>query len=196
MIESVLAARGVTVKTKFAIKTAIAAIVIALAVALPQIVHATAGASGGMRFLPMYLPVLLGACLLGTKWGLAVGVLSPVLSFAFTVGTGNAMPAAMRLPYMAAELAVFAAISGAFSKKIAENAVYAFPATLFAAIGGRIVFLMIAAIFQTVAPISAAMAWTQIQNGFIGLIIAAVAVPLAVVGIKLVTDRIEEKDAD
>ena len=122
MLESVLARRGASLKVKITVKSLVALGVVALAVLLPQLVHLAAGASGGVRLLPMYLPVLLGGCLLGTWWGLGVGLASPLASFALTSAFGEAMPAAARLPFMMAELAVFAVVSGLFSEKIAETA--------------------------------------------------------------------------
>lgn len=140
MIESVLAKHSAKVSTKITVKSLISVGIVALAVLLPQLVHLVAGASGGVQWLPMYLPVLLGGCLLGWKWGLGVGVLSPLVSFAITSLAGNAMPAAGRLPYMMAELAAFAAVSGLFSKRIAANGWMAFPAVLLAQVSGRAVF--------------------------------------------------------
>ena len=182
MIESVLTRMNVNVRLKITVKALLSAAIVALAVLLPQAVHLAAGAAGGARWLPMYLPVLLGGCLLGWRWGLGVGVLSPVVSFALTSALGEAMPAAARLPYMAAELAVFAAVSGLFSKKIAENGWMAFPAVLLAQVSGRAVFLALAAIFQGVAPLKAAAAWAQIQTGLLGLVLQAVLVPFLVMG--------------
>lgn len=182
MIESVLSRMNVNVRLKITVKALLSAAVVALAVLLPQAVHLAAGAAGGARWLPMYLPVLLGGCLLGWRWGLGVGVLSPVVSFALTSALGEAMPAAARLPYMAAELAVFAAVSGLFSKKIAENGWMAFPAVLLAQVSGRAAFLALAAIFQGVAPLTAAAAWAQIQTGLLGLVLQAVLVPFLVMG--------------
>lgn len=182
MIESVLTRMNVNVRLKITVKALLSAAVVALAVLLPQAVHLAAGAAGGVRWLPMYLPVLLGGCLLGWRWGLGVGVLSPVVSFALTSALGEAMPAAARLPYMAAELAVFAAVSGLFSKKIAENGWMAFPAVLLAQVSGRAAFLALAAIFQGVAPLTAAAAWAQIQTGLLGLVLQAVLVPFLVMG--------------
>ena len=121
MIENVLEKRSAAFKTKIAVKTLISAAVVALAVILPQIVHALAGAAGGAKWLPMYLPVLIGGCLLGWKWGLAVGVLSPLASFAITSMFGDPMPAAARLPYMIVELAVFAGITGLFSRMFGRH---------------------------------------------------------------------------
>ena len=99
------------------------------------------------------------------------------------------MPAAARLPYMAAELAVFAAVSGLFSGKIAENGWMAFPAVLLAQVAGRLTFLALAAIFQSVSPLSAAVVWTQIRTGLLGMVVQAVAVPLIVMGLRLLLIR-------
>ena len=189
MIESVLAKHSAKVSTKITVKSLISVGIVALTVLLPQLVHLVAGASGGVQWLPMYLPVLLGGCLLGWKWGLGVGILSPVVSFALTSIGGNAMPAAARLPYMAAELAVFAAVSGLFSGKIAENGWMAFPAVLLAQVAGRLTFLALAAIFQSVSPLSAAVVWTQIRTGLLGMVVQAVAVPLIVMGVRLLLIR-------
>lgn len=192
MIESVLAKHNAKLGTKITVKSLISVGVIALAVLLPQLVHLVAGASGGVQWLPMYLPVLLGGCLLGWKWGLGVGVLSPLVSFAITSLTGNAMPAAFRLPYMMAELAVFAAVSGLFSKKIAENGWMAFPAVLLAQVSGRAVFLALAAIFQGVSALSAAAVWSQIQAGLLGMVLQAVLVPFIAMGLRALLLRDKE----
>lgn len=189
MIESVLTRKNVNVKTKITVKSLLAAGIVALAVLLPQLVHIAAGAQGGAQWLPMYLPVLLGGCLLGWRWGLGIGVLSPLISFAVTSLFGNAMPAAARLPYMVAELAVFAAVSGLFSEKIAGNGWMAFPAVLLAAVSGRATFLLLAAVFQSVSPLSAATAWAQIQTGLVGLVLQAVLVPFIVLGLSQLLAR-------
>ena len=128
MLENVLARYNVSFKIRITVKSLVSAGIVALAVLLPQLVHLAFGQAGGVQWLPMYLPVLLGGCLLGTWWGLGVGVAAPLVSFAITSAMGNAMPAASRLPFMVAELAVFAAVSGLFSKKIAANGWMAFPA--------------------------------------------------------------------
>lgn len=185
MIESVLTRKHARSGVKIAVKTLISAGIIALAVILPQLVHLAAGAQGGAAWLPMYLPVLLGGCLLGWKWGLGVGILSPLVSFAVTSIGGNAMPAASRLPYMIAELAVFAAVSGLFSRKIVENGWMAFPAVLLAQVAGRLFFLLTAAIFQSVSPLSAAAVWSQIRAGLLGMVLQVVVVPFLVMGLRL-----------
>ena len=89
MIENILARKGISLKIRLTVKSLVSAGVIILAVMLPQLVHLAAGPSGGMTWLPMYLPVLLGGCLLGTWWGLGVGILSPLVSFAVTSAMGS-----------------------------------------------------------------------------------------------------------
>lgn len=177
MLDAILTRKCATVKGRITVKSIVAVFVVALAVALPQLVHLVAGSAGGVKWLPMYLPVLLGGCILGWRWGLGIGIMSPIVSFGITSLAGNAMPAATRLPFMIVELAVFAAVSGLFSKKIVKNYAMAFPAVIAAALAGRLLFIVLVAIFQSVSPLSVTMVWAQIQTGFIGLIAQFVIVP-------------------
>ncbi len=194
MLEAALTLKNVNTKTKITIKTLVSVGLIALAVVLPQLVHLVAGAPGGVQWLPMYLPVLIGGCLLGTWWGLGVGIMSPIASFLITLAFGNPMPALVRLPYMIVELAVFAAVTGAFSKHIAKNMWMAFPAVLLAQVSGRVAFIAIVAIFQTVSPLNVATVWAQIQTGFIGLILQAVVVPFVIIGLQYLLNKGNKND--
>ena len=189
MIENVLRSRQVSFKLGITVKALISAGIVALAVLLPLLAHLALGEQAGMRFLPMYLPVLLGGCLLGWQWGLGIGLLSPLVSYLITAAAGSPMPALARLPFMMAELAVFAVICGVFSDKIARNGLMAFPAVLLAQLGGRSVFLLSAAAFSGVSPLNAAMVWSQIQTGFAGLLIQAVLAPVIIIGLKALTDK-------
>lgn len=184
MLENVLTMRNVSVGRRITCKALVSAGLIALAVVLPQVVHLAAGASGGVKWLPMYLPVLIGGCLLGARWGLAVGVLSPLASFAVTTIMGNPMPAAARLPFMIAELAVFALAAGLFSRKIADRALWAFPAVLAAQISGRAVFMGLVALFQSVSPFTPAMIWQQMLTGLWGIAAQAVLVPVVIIALR------------
>ncbi|MBR1391362.1 MAG: hypothetical protein IJ567_07975 [Lachnospiraceae bacterium] len=184
MFENALTLRQVSFKMKIAYKTLVSAGLIALAVVLPQLVHLALGQPGGVQWLPMYLPVLIGGCLLGTRWALSVGVLSPLVSFFITSLMGESMPAAVRLPFMIAELAVFAAVSGLFTRKIAKNGLWAFVAVVSAQIAGRAVFLGLVAVFQSLVPFTPAMIWSQIQTGFWGLLVQAILVPVIIIGLR------------
>lgn len=186
MLENVLTKQNITTQKKLTLNAVLSVGLIALAVVLPQIVHIALGQPGGVQLLPMYLPVLIGGCLLGSKWALAVGVLSPAVSFAITSLMGSAMPALPRLPFMMAELAVFALVSGLFSKKIYENGLWAFPAVILAQLAGRAAFLGLVAIFQGVAPFSVEMIWGQIVSGWLGLLIQAIAVPLLIIALRAI----------
>ena len=186
MLENVLSKQNATSRKKLTLNAILSVGLIALAVILPQIVHLALGQPGGVQLLPMYLPVLIGGCLLGWKWALAVGVLSPVISFAITSLMGNPMPALPRLPFMMTELAVFALVSGLFSKRIYENGLWAFPAVILAQLAGRAVFLGLVTIFQSVAPFSVEMIWGQICAGWPGLLIQVIVVPLLIIAIRAI----------
>ena len=194
MLENALTMYGVTQRKKIAYKTLVSAGLVALAVVLPQLVHLALGQPGGVQWLPMYLPILVGGCLLGSKWALYVGLASPLVSFILTSLLGNPMPAAVRLPFMMAELAVFAVVSGLFSGKIAQNGLWAFPAVIAAQVTGRAVFLGLVALLQAFVPFSAAMIWGQIRVGFAGLAVQAVAVPLVIIMLRSVL--LKEKNHD
>lgn len=186
MTESVLLKKSDYLKESITIQTVIAAGLVALAVLLPLAVHSFLGAEGGMRWLPMYLPVLLGGCILGWKWGIGIGALSPLVSFAITALFGNAMPALSRIPYMLVELCVFALVAGAFSKKIVKNIWFALPAVVLAQVCGRGAFLVSSAIFQGVSSLSFVQAWTQVQTGISGILLQVVFVPAFLVVVRKV----------
>ena len=194
MIETILVRKNLSLKMRITVKTLISIGIVALAVVLPQLVHLALGQSGGVQWLPMYLPVLLGGCLLGTWWGLGIGLASPLAGLLITSAFGSPMPAAARLPFMMAELAVFASVSGLFSKKILQNAWMAFPAVLLAQVGGRASFLLLVAVFQNIAPFTVGAVWSQIQAGLLGMLLQAVVVPFLVMGLKFLLDRDKKND--
>ena len=89
-------------KTRKLISTALCA---ALCVVLPIAFHTIPNA--GAIFLPMHIPVLLCGFLCGWPYGLACGMLGPVLSHLLTQ-----MPPAALLPSMLCELAVYGLVTG------------------------------------------------------------------------------------
>lgn len=194
MFENALTYRNISSGRKIAYKTIISAGLVALAVILPQIVHLALGQPRGVQWLPMYLPVLIGGCLLGAKWGFAVGAASPLVSFIITLASENPMPTAERLPFMMAELAVFALVSGVFTKKIVDNGLWAFPAVILAQVTGRAVFLGLIALTQSFTSFTAAVIWSQIQTGFSGLAVQAVIVPIIIIGLRKLLIREKEND--
>ncbi len=175
MIDAILSNRGASVKTRITVKTLISAVVIALAVALPQLLHVASGAAGGVKWLPMYLPVIVGACVLGVKWGAVTALLSPIVSFLLTSALSSPMPAAARLPFMASELVVMAIIAGSSSSLVNKNAAFGMLAVFSALVLGRAFFMLSVVIFQSVTPFTPAVIWGQIVTGIPGLIVNFVA---------------------
>lgn len=187
MFENALTMRNLSYGTKITYKTLVSAGLVVLAVVLPQFIHHLAlGAPGGVQWLPMYLPVLIGGCLLGAKWGIAVGVLSPLISFLITSAMGNPMPMVARLPFMMSEFAVFAVVSGLFTNKIVQNGFWAFPSVILAQVTGRVVFLGLVALTQSMTDITVPMIWQQIQTGFIGLFAQAIIVLVLIIELRKV----------
>lgn len=178
MLESILVKKQVSTKAKITIKSLISAGLIAMAIILPQIVHLVAGAKGGMIWLPMYLPILIGGALLGVKWGLGVAIVSPILSFLITSAISSPMPALARLPFMIAELCVFALVSGLFSKAISKRTWLVIPAMISAIVAGRLSFLALVAIFDSVSSLSVSLVYNQILMCWPGVLLAIVLVPV------------------
>ena len=194
MFENALTIRNVSQGTKITCKALVSAGLIALAVVLPQIVHMALGQPGGVKWLPMYMPVLIGGCLLGIKWGCAVGLLSPLASFLITSAMGTPMPMAARLPFMMLELAVFAVVSGIFTDKISQSGLWAFPAVILAQLCGRGIFLGAVAATQSFTQFTAKMIWGQIQTGFVGLAVQAVLVPVMIMVLRGLLIKDEKND--
>ncbi len=189
MIENALTRRNLSLKIKITVKSLISLGIVALAVLLPQLVHLVAGKSGGSVWNPMFLPVILGGCLLGWVWGLGIAVLSPLVSCAITTAIGNPMPAIGRVPYMMAELLAAVAVAGLFSKKISQNGWMAFPAVLLAQVAGRVVYMLRLIIFSQVSPLTFSALWDKVAVGFSGVLVQAVIVPFIVMGLKWLLDR-------
>ena len=183
MLENALSIRNYSYGRKITCKALVSIGLIALSVILPQLLHISLGSAGGVKWLPMYLPVLIGGCLLGAKWGFAVGAASPVVSFLITSAMGNPMPAAARLPFMMAELAVFAAVSGLFTRRIAQNGLWAFAAVISAQLSGRLAFWGLVTLFQGVSELTPSLIWQQILTGLAGLGVQAVIAPVIVIAL-------------
>lgn len=194
MLENALKLRNASRGKMIAMKTMVSAELTVLAVLLPQLVHVLLGQPGGVKWLPMYLPILVGGCLLGAKWGLVVGVMSPLASFVLTSAMGSPMPVAERLPYMLVELAVFAVVTGLFTKKIANNGLWSIPAVILAQLCGRGVFLGLVFLFQSVSKLCPQMVWSQIQTGFAGIAVQAVLVPVVIIALRKVLINGKEND--
>ena len=179
MLDCVLAKRNLSHFKKITLKAVVAALTVAAAVILPMIVHLAYGSIGGGVFMPMYIPVIFGAAFMGKAWGSAIALLSPLVSFAVTSVISNPMPSVQKLPFIMAELLVFALVCGSFSKKIANNVSFTFIAVLLSQIAGRSTLVVLNLAFGSV---SAAL--TQVYNGIFALILQLALIPLLMLLIK------------
>lgn len=178
MLDAVLEKRGFAFG--ITVKGAVALLAIVLSVALPQIVHAAGGTQAAAVWMPMFAPTLLAGCILGWRWGLFVGMLSPLASFCFTaLALDAAMPSASRLPYYILELTVYGLVCGAFTEGIKNNRMLAFPAVLSAQLCGRLVYLA----YNLIAGRDFASLWSSVQTGLTGLYLQAAIVPLLVIAL-------------
>ncbi len=184
MIERALSVNNCRTAIKITVKSAVSLVLIALAVGLPLIIHVAVGKQGGVTWLPMYLPILLGGCILGKRWGVAVGAIAPIVSYLITLAIGEPMPAATRLPYMMAELVAAAAVTGYAADKIAIKGAIAFPAIALGLIAGRLTLLVLGAIFAPISQLNAAAALSQIRAGLAGAIAQIIVLPLIIIALR------------
>lgn len=186
MLDSILINRGLeSQKTRVGVKALIALFIIALAVTMPEIAHVFFGNTAGIKWLPMYFPVLLGGLLLGARLGVVVGVLSPLCSYAFTLSfLGIPMPSLLRLPYMMFELGVFGLVSGLFSKAVIKHSYLSFASALTSIIVGRALFLLSVMIFSRSDVLTPSIVLSQLASGLPGAIIMLLGAPLITIVIK------------
>ncbi|MGI6213924.1 MAG: hypothetical protein ACOYIQ_05185 [Christensenellales bacterium] len=166
------------IKQKTTVKSLISAGLTALAAALPLIFHTALGAEGGARWLPMYAPVIIGGCLLGSGFGLVTGIMSCVASYLISQSViGIPMPSAQMLPAIALELAVFGAVSGLFGKIIVRFpavCIIATPAAQAAGKGAGFIYNII--VLSQYVPF-----WDMIQKCLPGLCVQIVILPLIII---------------
>lgn len=157
-----------------------AALCLALGVVLPLAFHSIPNA--GSIFLPMHIPVLLSGLLCGPFYGLACGILSPLLS---SVMTG--MPPAAYLPSMLCELAVYGFVSGLMIRVVhtAHESVRVYFALIAAMFCGRVVGgILNALIFQFGKYSFAAWLSAYFATGLTGILIQIVVIPLLIFALR------------
>lgn len=165
------------------------AILIALCTILPMVFHLV---GAGSTFAPMHIPVLLCGLICGSWYGIACGIIGPVIS---SVLTG--MPAPTIMITMIPELVTYGFVTGLMMRIIRTEK---FSVRLYAAQGtamliGRIVGGIAKALFYagTGTPYSLAL-WASgyFVTSLPGIIIHLVLVPVLVLALnraKLVPDR-------
>lgn len=133
----------------------------------------------GSMLCPMHLPVLLCGFICGPIWGLAVGLVAPLLR-SLTLGAPPLFPKAV---CMAFELAAYGGIAGVMHKLLPRKKPYIYCSLLSAMIVGRLVWGAAMFIFVGISGGSftfAAFMAGALTNAIPGIIIQIVLIPILV----------------
>lgn len=134
----------------------------------------------GSMLCPMHIPVLLCGFICGWPWGLAVGVIAPLLRSA-TLGMPPMFPTAV---CMAFELATYGAISGVMYKILPKSKLSVYISLLIAMVTGRLVWGV--AMFACLGLTGGSFGFTAflagaVTNAIPGIILQIVLVPIIVI---------------
>ena len=158
----------------------LAGLCVALGIVLPVAFHSVANA--GSIFLPMHIPVLLCGLICGWPYGLACGVLAPLLSSLIT-----GMPPMAFLPSMLCELAVYGFVSGLLMHYVKTGKLLAdlYISLVGAMLLGRLVLGLLNAVLFRAGEYSVAL-WTT--SAFVtalpGIVIQLAVIPVLVFALK------------
>lgn len=117
-------------------KIVLSGLFIAIGVIIPPLFHA---AGLGIAISPMHFPVLIAGIIVGWKYGLAIGILTPLLSAAIMP---QGMPLFPVATVMAVELGVYGLVIGLsyqYLKLFENKLINVYLALIIAMISGRIV---------------------------------------------------------
>jgi len=142
----------------------------ALSVIAPLAAHYFGGAAAGRLFLPMHFFVLTAGLLLGWRAGLAVGVLTPLISFSLT-----GMPLAAMLPFIVIETAGY----GFFAGLLRDNIKNIWMALAGAMILGRVFLWLGVALLPTSLVANQYLAGV-LTAGWRGILLQIILVPFVV----------------
>ena len=160
-----------------------AGLFVALGIVLPLAFHGIQGA--GPIFLPMHIPVLMSGLILGWKYGLAVGVVTPILSH-FLTGMPPIAPLPM-LQVMIFELAAYGAVAGILIRIVRTKNTYAnlYVALIGAMLVGRLVMGSLNAVWFIRGTYSLQIWLTfALFQAWPGILILLAFVPLVVFALK------------
>lgn len=147
---------------------------LALGMIIPYIFHATG--IPGTIFLPMHIPVLLCGLILGSKYGLIIGLLTPILNSIFT-GMPPMYPVAIS---MALELGAYGFFSGLLYREKKQNIYVALISSMLLGrvISGIANFLLLTA--KGGSFVLAGFLTSSFVTAFWGIIIQLVLIPFLV----------------
>lgn len=161
-------------------KSVITAMCIALCIVLPITLHAIPNA--GVLLSPMHLPVLLCGLVCGWPFGLACGIMGPLLSSLIT-----GMPGMAILPAMLCELAVYGFLSGLLIKLVRTGKLILnlYISLLTAMLAGRIIAGLARALIFAAGNYSFKMwAASYFVTSLPGIILQLVLIPVIFLALK------------
>ena len=161
-------------------KAIITAVCMALCVVLPLAFHAIPNA--GSIYLPMHIPVLLCGLICGWSFGLACGVVGPLLPSLLT-----GMPPVAVLPAMMIELAAYGIVAGLGMALIRTKKLSAdlYISLIAAMLTGRIIAgVATALIFAAGSTTMAAWATSYFVTGLPGIVIQLILLPAIVIALE------------
>ena len=150
---------------------------VSLAVFTPRVFHQFHLA--GPTFLPMHIFVLVAGLLFGWRAGLAVGLFTPLASYAV-----SGMPVLVISPQIAAELSVYGLVAGILREKFNLQVIWSL---IGAMIAGRLALLLIVSIMylqgEIYSPLGVeasplAILGSVIKLGWPGILIQLVSISL------------------
>jgi hypothetical protein len=133
----------------------------------------------GATFLPMFFFIFIAALIFGWREGLAVGLLTPLISYAV-----SRMPAPSILAQVTVEAAIFGLAAGVLREKLRLRLFWSLAGAMVAGLAALFIFVLISSLTGPVySPLGAAdNAFTAvgatIRQGWPGLVIQIVTVPL------------------
>lgn len=133
----------------------------------------------GAMLCPMHIPVLLCGFICGWPWGLAVGLIAPLLR-SVTLGMPPMFPTAV---CMAFELATYGAVSGVLYRIFPKKKGFIYATLLGAMVVGRAVWGIAMAICMGVSGTSfgfAAFLAGAVTNAIPGIIVQIVLIPILI----------------
>ena len=162
-------------------KLAIAALCLALCMVLPFLTGQIPEI--GSMLCPMHIPALLCGFFCGWPWGLAVGLIAPVLR-SLMFGMPPMFPVAI---CMSAELATYGAVAGLLYSKLPRRKMYIYVSLLSAMVAGRLVWgvakFLCAGLDVSAFGISAF--WVgAITTAIPGIIVQIVLIPILVMALE------------
>ncbi len=147
----------------------------ALGIVLPQAMHMIGGAAIGSVLLPMHIPVLVGAMLLGPFSGLMIAMISVV------VGALLGMPPMPMAIFMFFELGVYGLVAGYLFK---HWKLHVYVSLVVAMISGRLMQIFVIQVFLRLLNVNLPLVFgtmAMFSMSIPGMILQLILVPLMVI---------------